>query len=235
MDFLEYLKSQPKTPLMDAVMDAFRTMFSRPRPLVVASDKDHLKQLIDQEIKEHGRYCSLNHIDVSNIQDMSGLFQYSDFNGNISKWDVSDVTNMNSMFQDSKFNGDISMWDVSNVTDMGWMFAGSAFNGDISNWDVSNVTNMRFMFSASDFSGDISNWIPSIVKNKISMWSLEYPKLLQLRQKIDRTLKKIDIDSITEAAGARPRKRVVARDKDHLEQLIRAEIIARLITSTCPT
>jgi hypothetical protein len=33
-------------------------------------------------------------MDTSEITDMSGLFMYIDFNGDISKWDVSNVTDM---------------------------------------------------------------------------------------------------------------------------------------------
>jgi surface protein len=39
---------------------------------------------------------------------MTDLFNWSEFNGDISKWDVSNVTNMKHMFKDSLFNGDIS-------------------------------------------------------------------------------------------------------------------------------
>ena len=89
---------------------------------IIATDKEHLQQLIENEIKTHGNNCDLNHIDVSN------------------------VTNMSYMFTNSQFNGDISNWNVSNVTDMSIMFYYSQFNGDISNWNVSNVTNMSYMF-----------------------------------------------------------------------------------------
>ena len=77
--------------------------------------KDELKDIIKQRIESEGNECNLNDIDTSNITDMSNLFEYSDFNGNISNWDVSNVTNMASMFMCSKFNNDISNWDVSNV------------------------------------------------------------------------------------------------------------------------
>ena len=87
---------------------------------------------------------------------MSGLFERSEFNGNISEWDVSKVTDMSSMFYHSAFNGDISRWNVSKVTDMSSMFYHSAFNGDISRWNVSNVTNINGMFEGSSFTGDIN-------------------------------------------------------------------------------
>ena len=108
--------------------------------------KDELEEMIFNELKENGINVSLNHIDVSEITDLSGLFSSTSINPDISEWDVSNVTNMQDMFYNSDFNGDISEWDVSNVTNMCDMFAHSKFNGDISNWDVSKVTNMNDMF-----------------------------------------------------------------------------------------
>ena len=77
--------------------------------------KDELKDIIDKRIESEGNECNLNDIDTSNITDMSYLFEYSDFNGDISRWNVSNVTNMNDMFRYSEFNGDISNWNVSNI------------------------------------------------------------------------------------------------------------------------
>ena len=108
--------------------------------------KDKLRKIIKQKIESEGNECDLNDIDTSNITDMSKLFVYSHFNGDIYRWDVSNVTDMNSMFAYSKFNGDISKWNVSNVTDMEGMFRFSKFNSDISNWNVSNVISNIHIF-----------------------------------------------------------------------------------------
>ena len=108
--------------------------------------KEELLKIIKSVIAKNGNECSLNHIDVSKITDMSNLFNKSEFNGDISKWDVSNVTDMRQMFAQSDFNKDISDWDVSNVTNMSYMFYKSKFNSDISNWDVYNVTNYDGMF-----------------------------------------------------------------------------------------
>lgn len=146
-----------------------------------------LVELIKYNVRLHGWTCNLNHIDVSNISNMHGLFagewNYSDdvatydlnaFNGDISQWDVSNVTDMSFMFYHSNFTGDISQWDVSNVTNMRNMFRDSIWNGDISNWYVSNVTTMEQMFDHSKFTGkySINNWdVSNVINMKYMFWS----------------------------------------------------------------
>ena len=110
--------------------------------------KEELKDIIFQRINEEGKEVDLNDIDVSNITDMSKLFEGTYFNGDISEWDVSNVTDMSYMFYGcNKFNKDISSWNVLNVTDMHGMFMGcTKFNQDISKWEVSNVKDMACVF-----------------------------------------------------------------------------------------
>lgn len=74
--------------------------------------------------KERGDNGDYNDIDVSEITDMSGLFDNDDF---------------------LYFNGDITCWDTSNVRNIEYMFYGTAsFNRDISRWNVSKVECMDY-------------------------------------------------------------------------------------------
>lgn len=87
------------------------------RKKVIARDRNHLRQLVYESIQKNGPNCDLNFIDVSNVEDMEGVFAGANsiFNGDISQWDVSNVESMRDMFHGSQFNGDISDWDVSRV------------------------------------------------------------------------------------------------------------------------
>ena len=115
---------------------------------------NELVDMIREEIQKNGNECSLNHIDVSKLKSLEGIFTMTDlknFDGDISDWDVSNVEDMTIMFARCRFSGknsDLSNWDVSNVKSMGGMFQHNKyFNSDsISMWDTSSVENMRYMF-----------------------------------------------------------------------------------------
>lgn len=129
-----------------------------PPATVVARDLRHLNTLVTQAIESMGLAADLNHIDVSGVTGMDGLFSSTEFNGDISRWDVSNVTSMVEMFYGSPFNGDISKWNTSKVELMSNMFQKSAFTGDISDWNTGCVESFRSMFLAAKFAGDISKW-----------------------------------------------------------------------------
>ena len=92
---------------------------------LIPETKEELMQIIKKEIWEKGWKCDLNHIKTYKITDMSGLFYFSHFNGDISKWDVSNVTDMKDMFKYSQFNRDISNWKINLKCDTRNMFNNS--------------------------------------------------------------------------------------------------------------
>ena len=82
------------------------------RPLYefTPQNKSELKQIIERRINQEGPNCSLNDIDVSNIDDMGVLFYRSRFNGDISKWDVSNVISMYDMFKNCPLEENPPEW-----------------------------------------------------------------------------------------------------------------------------
>lgn len=125
---------------------------------VVATNPSHLRSLIREATNKNGFRCSLNHIDVSQIQSMDSMFHGSPFDGDISLWNTRRVVSMVGLFAQSHFNGDITRWNVSNVENMSSMFTGSRFNKSIANWNVEKVTNFMSTFGESRFSRDLSAW-----------------------------------------------------------------------------
>ena len=122
--------------------------------------------------------------DVSNVTNMSKMFEESTFNQDISNWDVRNLTNAYAMFKDnSVFNQPLENWNVGNVSKMGRMFEGnSAFNQPINNWNVSNVTEMWYMFlNASNFNQNTEDWDVSNVlecnsfSSNTPQWTLPQP------------------------------------------------------------
>ena len=58
---------------------------------------DTIRSVVKDEIKRLGENADLNHIDVSEVTNMSYLFLNSHFNGDIEAWEVSNVTDMTGM------------------------------------------------------------------------------------------------------------------------------------------
>lgn len=95
--------------------------------------------------------------------------EFEGFSLIIDNWDVSNVTNMSHMFEDVEFEADLSKWNVSNVTNMSGMFSGCGlFYSDLSGWNTSKVEDMYGMFHENYcFDADtITNWDTSGLKDK---------------------------------------------------------------------
>lgn len=127
-------------------------------PRVVATNPSHLRSLIKEAIKHHGLRCSLNHIDVSNVQSLDHMFSGSRFEGSIAQWNTKNVVSMSHTFHHAHFNGDLTKWNVSRVENMKSMFEQSRFNKDISAWNVASVKDFKNMFQSSRFSRDLTPW-----------------------------------------------------------------------------
>ena len=112
-----------------------------------------------------GQYGDINRWNVSQVTDMSFLFQdQAEFDSDIRCWDTFQVTNMNSMFLNArKFHQNIDIWRTYRVKDMTSMFENATtFNQNLNIWDVSQVTAMSFIFKgAKAFNRNLVSWTPN--------------------------------------------------------------------------
>ena len=95
--------------------------------------KEEVREYIKSEIQKQGENVIIRDLDVSLVEDLSGLFEgYEDY------YDIKYL--------------DLSGWKTSNVKDMSYMFRGYHHLEyiNLSGWDTSNVKNMDEMFCEID-------------------------------------------------------------------------------------
>ena len=134
--------------------------------------KEQLWEYLKSEIEKQGENVVIKNLDVSLIENLSGLF-YKIADGvkslDLSGWKTSNVKDMSYSFWDCQHleSLDLSGWDTSNVEDMNCMFdtCGDLESLDLSGWNVSNVVDMRCMFyyCVNLKSLDLSGWNTSNV------------------------------------------------------------------------
>ena len=145
------------------------------KPSVIKATNETIYNIVSGEIERLGLNADLNHIDVSSVTHMPGLFnasyanqitiydnsgneisnyrrgnrKYKEMNVDISHWDVSKVVNMCCMFYECRdFNCDLFHWNVENLKDARFMFFNcSSFNQDLSSWDFKNVIGRSTCFN----------------------------------------------------------------------------------------
>lgn len=91
--------------------------------------------------------------DMSNIERISFIFgAASNVTDDITQWNVSNISDMSSVFQAADFDQDISGWDVSSATNMGQMFFNNqTMTHSFTGWNVSGVTYCgNFNYAAPD-------------------------------------------------------------------------------------
>ena len=68
---------------------------------------------IERAMQTHDPECDLNHLDISEMQDISNTFEGTAFVGDVSTWQVGSMRDMRHLFADCPFSGDLSKWDVN--------------------------------------------------------------------------------------------------------------------------
>ena len=142
---------------------------SNPKYTEQPKDWSELKRIIRDRVMKD-RDADLNDIDVSNITDMSYLFDMIPIQKiKIDKWDVSQVKNMESMFLGCKgFDCDLSGWDVSRVENMTKMFKWcSQFKGKgLENWKPVKLWECDNMFQGCEYMYKFPHWYVSTLAIK---------------------------------------------------------------------
>ncbi|AAP77327.1 BspA family leucine-rich repeat surface protein [Helicobacter hepaticus] len=154
--YSRYAKGQKLDTILKSVFDRKPVTSKSKGEIITPKNKMKLQKLV----KLKKQY--LGDIDISNIKDLSFLFEDVDRNdfAGIENWDTSKVTTMQDMFRYSNFNENISTWDTSKVKNFSFMFEeNKVFNQPIDKWDTSSATNFSCMFyQAEAFNQPIGAW-----------------------------------------------------------------------------
>ena len=92
-------------------------------------------------------------LNTTNVIDMSYMFHYDNHmllmqNMDLANFDVSNVVNMSSMFDHAFVSGNLSNWRVNNVVNMYSLFNQANFSNVLgfNSWNICNVNNTSYMF-----------------------------------------------------------------------------------------
>lgn len=83
------------------------------KPVIEVHHRHDLRRLVLEEIAANGPECDLNHLDISEMVDISNTFEGTNFNGDVSRWNPDSAMDMRSLFTNCPFSGDLSLWDIN--------------------------------------------------------------------------------------------------------------------------
>ena len=141
--------------------------------------KEQLIEYLKSEIEKQGENVVIRNLDVSLVEDLSGLFK--DITDGVkaldlSGWKSSNIKDMSKMFYfcNSHESLDLSGWDTSNVKEMCSLFFDciSLKSLDLSVWKTSNLENMSWMFACCRNleTLNLSGWNTPKLKNADSVF-----------------------------------------------------------------
>ena len=147
---------------------------------IKVESKDQLQSIIQKRYHSNNSFISLTDIDVSELDDLSGVFarlnkvEVIDISG----WDTSNVITMDCMFsQCPKLKNIIGIenLDVSKSEDVSYMFYGgeNLVELDLTNWNPISLENMSNMFgycSNLKIIKNIENWQLTNIKDVRQMF-----------------------------------------------------------------
>lgn len=138
---------------------------------IINFDKIPLSRANRQFLNYKGRF-PLNLPTLLINTDISGCFDSTFFNGDISLWifkfDLVKNLSLLNLFARSTYNNIlINNLNVSGITQLNSMFLNNiVFNQPLNKWNTSNIGDMQYLFcGASSFNQNIGNWNVSVVRN----------------------------------------------------------------------
>lgn len=83
------------------------------KPIIEVHLRHELHALVRKEIADNGPACDLNHLDVSDVMDISDTFKGTGFVGDVSRWSIGTARDLRGLFANTPFSGDLSKWDLN--------------------------------------------------------------------------------------------------------------------------
>ena len=129
--------------------------------------------IFDEKDKNFSIYLNLNGWNMENSENISHVFEGSNFNGYLGKWNTINVILAIETFKNSSYKGiedTINNWDVRKLEETTGMFECSFLSCSLEEWKLEKVRFMEKMFFCCfGLIGDYNKWNKYIKSEKVSM------------------------------------------------------------------